>query len=212
MSKLQIKVSTIFCTIILTIGLSEKSNAQFQNFDFEHGFHGGITLSELRNLEHEYTSSSEVTLGYSIEAGVPFRPLTIISGIGYKKTSSWRRVQGVRTDFITEYINLPVLIGYYFEDYKVSGAHFFAGTAINYLTNSDIRFNLGEETIIDEFKDSTNDFLFTLKGGLGTKVQVAFANLSFRIQYSISLNDVYVAEDFSGGRMNVLSITGGVYF
>jgi hypothetical protein len=190
----------------------QNAKAQQQQLKFETGIHAGLNISDLSGMDESYDPFAGYLVGFSVESGYVGRPFSLETGVSYYRNGASRHVQGVRTDFITEYFSFPLLLKYYFYDYGLSGVNIYTGPKADILVSSEVIFKMGEDTITEDFSDQTTNLMYSFLLGAGTKIQKGNINFSLRIQYSRSLNDVYNGEVLRGGRNNNLSVIAGLFF
>lgn len=187
-------------------------NIKAQSIQLETGVNIGLNVSALTSMNNSYEPLIGYLGGVSVEGGYMARRLTVESGILYTRFGANRNIEGINTDFIRDYIMLPVFLKYYYNGYGFSDVYFFTGPNINYLMSSKIIYGSGASSINRDFKDQTTNFLYSMNAGIGSKFQKGNMLLTIRLQLSTTLNDVYNGEELSGGRNSNVTLITGIIF
>ena len=206
------KILKICITVLLLSNAVVELSAQSQRLHFQPGIQIGPNFAALTNMDHSYEPGIGFIAGLTVEAGYLGRPFSLNSGLKYYRSGVMRTVENVNTDFVIDYLSIPLTLNYNLNDFGFPGIYFFAGANMSFLVNSEIIFNLGEETIKGDYSGQTTDLLYFLETGTGSKFQKGNLNMSFRLQFNMSLNEVYNGEEISGGRSYVVSIIAGIVF
>ena len=163
-------------------------------------------------MAHSYEPGIGFLTGISVEAGYLGRPFSLQSGLKYYRSNAHRTVENVNTDFARDYFNLPLTLNYSLNSFGFPGIYFFGGLALSYLVHSEVVFNMGEDTVKSNFSDQTTELLYLIEAGAGSRFQKGNLNLNFRLQFNVSLNDVYNGEEIDGGRNIGVSLIAGFVF
>lgn len=198
-------------TLLISNAIVELS-AQSQRLHLHPGIQIGANFSNLSGMDHSYEPGIGFIAGLSLEAGYLGRPFSLTSGLKYYRSGVMRSVENINTDFVVDYLSIPLTLNYNLNSFAFPGIYFFAGPNISFLVHSEIIFNLGEDTITGDYSSQTTDLLYFLETGAGSKFQKGNLNMNFRLQFNMSLNDVYNGEEISGGRSIVVSIIAGFVF
>lgn len=187
-------------------------SAQSQRLKIEPGIQIGANFTALTDMAHSYEPGIGFIAGFSVEAGYLGRPFSLQTGLKYYRSNTHRTVENVNTDFVRDYLSLPVTLNYSLNSFGFPGIYFFVGPGINYLVHSEIVFNMGEDTVKGDYSDQTTDMQYFLEAGAGSRFQKGNLNMNFRLQFNVSLNDVYNGEEIDGGRNIGVSLIAGFVF
>ncbi len=206
------KILKICTAALLFLIVAVELSAQSQRLHIEPGIQIGANFSNLTNMDHSYEAGIGFLAGITAEAGYLGQPFSINSGLKYYRNRAMRSVENVNSDFVVDYLSLPLTLNYSLNSYGFPGIYLFAGPSVSYLVQSEVIFNMGLDTITADYSDQTTDFLYFLEAGAGSKFQKGNLNMNFRFQFNMSLNDVYNGEEIEGGRRFILSIIAGFIF
>lgn len=206
------KILKICITTLFLLTAVAELSAQSQRLQIQPGIQIGANFSNLTNMDHSYEPGIGFIAGLTVETGYLGRPFSLNSGLKYYRSGVIRTVENINTDFIVDYFSIPLTVNYNLNLFGFPGIYFFAGPNLSFLVNSEIIFNLGEDTIKGDYSNQTTDLMYFLETGAGSKFQKGNLNMNFRLQFNVSLNDVYNGEEISGGRSMVVSIIAGFVF
>jgi len=206
------KILKICITILFFSNAVGELSAQSQRLHLQPGIQIGANFASLASMDHSYEPGIGFIAGLTVEAGYMGRSFSLNSGLKYYRSGVLRTVENVNTDFVVDYLSIPLTLNYNLNSFGFPGIFFFAGANMSFLANSEIIFNMGEETVKGDYSDQTNDLLYFLEAGAGSKFQKGNLNMNFRLQFNMSLNEVYNGDEISGGRSYVVSIIAGIVF
>jgi len=198
--------------VLLVFVVITDTSAQSQRLQIEPGIQAGANFTALTDMAHSYEPGIGFLAGFSVEAGYLGRPFSLQSGLKYYRSNTYRTVENVNTDFVIDFLSLPVTLNYSLNSYGFPGIYFFGGLALSYLVHSEVVFNMGEDTVKSNFSDQTTDLLYLIEAGAGSRFQKGSLNMNFRLQFNVGLNDVYNGEEIDGGRSIGVSLIAGFIF